>query len=792
MANTFKYNVSTETEALKKGNFWIGANDVPKPTDTTGFWHGITPPLSGYTIYLNKASGGPAIYVTQDDNELISLTNRIGNLALTSATQSLNYYATQSDKMILNRDYEPIVTSGLTLCLDAGFTPSYQGSGTTWYDLSPQVNNGTLVSGSQYKDGPLPYFQYSGNNQNVETTVTTVELNTGLTQGNTVEQLIWGDGSQGNGNMPFSFYNIPWDIWWLGNTFAFNNGSSLLYGFTGANDLLLNKWCHVVAYFPNNWPSSSGSTKMFINGVERPLSFIAGTFQSRTISESQTVGIGGGYTDGSDTFNWNGRIALTRIYNRQLSSSEVLNNYQATFPRFLGKNIVMNGLVNYLDAGYNVSYPGTGTTWNNISGVSGGTGTLTNGPTYSTDGGGSIVFDGVDDIINITDNPSLDISNNISISLWFNPSTYKSSVYSVNFFKKFEGISNANFQFYFDGVYTPQKIRVLATRGGTWGSVSPDSAVIGINQWTNVVWTYSSTGGGLLYINGVSQGNSVGSGVLSTNNTNIQIGQSLNGKISSSSIYNKVLTPQEVLQNYQAQLPTILGENIITNGLVLYLDAGYRTSYPTSGTSWGNVSGVSGFTGTLTNGPTYNSGNGGSIVFDGTDDRVFGNQLPLNSPYSFTNGNFTLEHWIKPTAYQAGSYFGLTNMILSKGPASTFNYATQVTNSTTLSFISRDNAEGLKYLNFTVPSLTNSITHIVFAVSFSQVSLFINGILSEVKNLTGNPITPYNNDSINIGGEGNTNTFFTGNMYIHRIYNRMLSSLEIQQNFNAQKSRFGL
>jgi hypothetical protein len=179
-------------------------------------------------------------------------------------------------------------------------------------------------------------------------------------------------------------------------------------------------------------------------------------------------------------------------------------------------------------------------------------------------------------------------------------------------------------------------------------------------------------------------------------------------------------------------------------------------------------------------------------VFDGTDDRVFGNQLPLNSPYSFTNGNFTLEHWIKPTAYQAGSYFGLTNMILSKGPASTFNYATQVTNSTTLSFISRDNAEGLKYLNFTVPSLTNSITHIVFAVSFSQVSLFINGILSEVKNLTGNPITPYNNDSINIGGEGNTNTFFTGNMYIHRIYNRMLSSLEIQQNFNAQKSRFGL
>ena len=62
MPNAIKYNTSAETLALKKGNFWIGTGDVGKgPTSSTGFYNGITPPSGGYTIYLNKASGGPSI-----------------------------------------------------------------------------------------------------------------------------------------------------------------------------------------------------------------------------------------------------------------------------------------------------------------------------------------------------------------------------------------------------------------------------------------------------------------------------------------------------------------------------------------------------------------------------------------------------------------------------------------------------------------------------------------------------------------------------------------------------------
>jgi hypothetical protein len=70
----------------------------------------------------------------------------------------------------------------------------------------------------------------------------------------------------------------------------------------------------------------------------------------------------------------------------------------------------------------------------------------------------------------------------------------------------------------------------------------------------------------------------------------------------------------------------------------------------------------------------------------------------------------------------------------------------------------------------------------------------VNGILSGTQNLTGKPITPYNNDLVSIGGGnlGNTNAVFIGNIYVNRIYNRTLPAQEILQNYNALKGRFGL
>ena len=78
MANAIKYNLSAETLALKKGNFWIGTGDVGKgPTSSTGFYNGLEPPSGGFTIYLNKASGGPSIYTVSNEAQLTALTNSI-------------------------------------------------------------------------------------------------------------------------------------------------------------------------------------------------------------------------------------------------------------------------------------------------------------------------------------------------------------------------------------------------------------------------------------------------------------------------------------------------------------------------------------------------------------------------------------------------------------------------------------------------------------------------------------------------------------------------------------------
>ena len=66
MSNPIKYSTGVETLALKSGNFYIGTGDVGKgPTNTTGYYNGITPPSGDYTIYLNKASQGPSIYMLQ-------------------------------------------------------------------------------------------------------------------------------------------------------------------------------------------------------------------------------------------------------------------------------------------------------------------------------------------------------------------------------------------------------------------------------------------------------------------------------------------------------------------------------------------------------------------------------------------------------------------------------------------------------------------------------------------------------------------------------------------------------
>jgi hypothetical protein len=233
-------------------------------------------------------------------------------------------------------------------------------------------------------------------------------------------------------------------------------------------------------------------------------------------------------------------------------------------------------------------------------------------------------------------------------------------------------------------------------------------------------------------------------------------------------------------------------------GLVLNLDAGSTSSYPGSGVTFSDLEGNHNFT--LTNGPTYSStDNYGAIIFDGSNDyALVTGGIPLTSPTSLTN-NFTIEQIFKPTAYQGSNYFGLTNMLMNKGTASTYNYATQVTTDTSFSFIKRTSPESLQSHNFTVPSMLNRVNSVTLVIqngnntSIDTVDCYYNGEFVSSLSISGDAIAAADNEPFYLGGLSNTaGTMFIGSYYSGRIYNRALSAAEIRKNFQSVRYRFGI
>jgi hypothetical protein len=212
---------------------------------------------------------------------------------------------------------------------------------------------------------------------------------------------------------------------------------------------------------------------------------------------------------------------------------------------------------------------------------------------------------------------------------------------------------------------------------------------------------------------------------------------------------------------------------IVSEGLVLCLDAGNTKSYPGSGATWTDLSKNSN-TGTLTNGPTYNSSNGGSIVFDGTNDYA-----PIGTtgfPIGASAG--TLCGWAR-TDTITGSY----RWIISYGSSSTGQARIIGINNSTYVF----GGYGDDITAAGVP--LNTWFNVVGVYNGTTASMYLNGILvSGPTAKTWNATT----SSSQIGRQVNGNEYWDGNISQVMIYNKALSTTEIQQNFNALRGRFGL
>ena len=233
------------------------------------------------------------------------------------------------------------------------------------------------------------------------------------------------------------------------------------------------------------------------------------------------------------------------------------------------------------------------------------------------------------------------------------------------------------------------------------------------------------------------------------------------------------------------------GPDIVSDGLVLYLDAGSPNSYRTDfGTTWKDMSGFNN-SGSLINGPTYSSANGGSILFDGTND--YGLIPNISGVTNFTiANNYTIDFWVYVNSTQNNTQNG-DNDILEKwsdigGYPYTFRYIRSAQLMTTTVY----NGGGVNTTS--IPISTNSWWNIcgVFNWSGSLLTVYGNGgqITSSVAlTLTGDIS---NSSDLNLMRRGNSLNYATGRLSAIRIYNRALLATEIQQNYNAQKSRFGL
>ncbi len=233
--------------------------------------------------------------------------------------------------------------------------------------------------------------------------------------------------------------------------------------------------------------------------------------------------------------------------------------------------------------------------------------------------------------------------------------------------------------------------------------------------------------------------------------------------------------------------------NIVTNGLVLYLDAANYLSYTSGSTVWRDLS-SSNNSGSLINGPTFNTGSAGSIVFDGTNDYcIFGSSIIP------TTSNWTYSSFFNLNTLVTGSV--LYGQYIAAGGNGRFliRLSDDVNNINKFSlFLGSGGSYSNAFLYTNITASINTTYNLTIVRENQTFNFYINGVYNtgSTVNFTASLLqtTPI------IGGRTNSGTnptpvdvdFLNSRIFNTQIYNRALSPSEILQNYNATKARFGL
>jgi len=329
MPNTIKYSTTGDTLSLRKGNWYIGVGDTGKgPTSTTGHWSAINPPTGGFTIYENKSANGPSIRTPESEVDLIRWTETFySGVSISTAYSAITYLNTNPTTMVVNREYENIVTNGLVYNLDAGYIPSYPTSGSTWNDVSLSARTATLFNSPTFNSSG--YINFSKASSQYATSP-----DIGALQNWTVEAWVRFSSSL-NGQVSSVVSN------------QFNLTSSLNFSI-GTNNAPTN-YNIAVGFFQNSWSSTTGFTPSintwyqivgrYNGGLLQQ--FINGSLSGGSVSVVSTLASGGEirimrrWDDVVSSTNLiDGDLGIVRIYNRSLLTGEIQQNFNAQKARF--------------------------------------------------------------------------------------------------------------------------------------------------------------------------------------------------------------------------------------------------------------------------------------------------------------------------------------------------------------------------------------------------------------------------------------------------------------------------
>ena len=466
-----------------------------------------------------------------------------------------NAFSNRTDSNRIDATTKLAMQSGLVLNLDAGASTSYVGSGTTWTDLSDKISTAT---------GALPIYNTTDNgtfktsgtrtDANASSLVLAIPMdgaNNGTTftdesatiKGSGTAKAITNNGSTQTLTAQSKFYGSSG--FFNGSSQTLSIASSSDFGY-GTGDFTWEGWFNSASFASgNNYlldHGSNGGVIQYQGGVLRYY--------------NPTIGVGGalyttGFGSGLSTGRWYHFAAvrqsgITKLYLDGVLSVSAADSHNYATNNFTVGNYGGGGP--YYWNGYLQDfrvYKGVAKYTTNFIPPIPNNGTLTNGPTYSSANGGSLVFDGSNDYVS----GSIPTLTNWSITLWYR----STDITSKQVFYPFSGQAGAN-GLGFGGTFDASTNNRWYFFDGTNSSFSNSNTAVTTNIWYYLVVTKSSTTYNL-YTNGSLSLSTTGSDLSLVQYNLGRRGDNqwyVNGQIAQASLYNRALSATEVSQNFNA------------------------------------------------------------------------------------------------------------------------------------------------------------------------------------------------------------------------------------------------